>query len=76
MNCPMGCEETVTVRSSPKAGAKTIATGGPSLMVRKVKAGNLIGLQNFGIGGGSQAHLWEVWRCPQCGFVAGFYDKP
>ena len=76
MNCPMGCEEKVLVKAKPGRIAKLVATGGPAEMVLKVKAGNLIGLQNFGIGGGSQAHLWEMWRCPQCGFAAAFYDKP
>ena len=74
MNCPIGCEETVTI--NPGGKAKQVKTGSPAEMVLRVKAGNLIGLQNFGIGGGSQAHLWEVWRCPQCGFAAAFYDKP
>ena len=76
MYCPMGCEEKVLIKAKAGGAGKHVGTGGRAEMVLKVKAGNLIGLQNFGIGGGSQAHLWEVWRCPQCGFAAAFYDKP
>lgn len=74
MYCPMGCAETVVI--NPGGKAKTVKTGGKAEMVLKVKAGNLTGLQNIGMGGGSQAQKWEVWRCPQCGFMAGFYDAP
>ena len=76
MYCPMGCVETVTVNPGGKAKAKVIATGGRAELKRIVKPGNLTGIQNIGMGGGSQAQKWEVWRCPQCGFMAGFYDRP
>ena len=76
MNCPMGCKGTINIRAKGDDKPKSMPTGGPAELVLRVKAGNLIGLTNFGIGGGSQAHLWEVWRCPQCGFAAAFYDRP